>query len=36
MTLDERVLVVPRGSVVVGPGWHGLRRVALDEVLAKL
>lgn len=33
---DEHVLVVPRSLVIPGSGWHGLRRMALDEVLAAI
>lgn len=33
---EERVLVVPRGSVIDEPGWHGLRRTPLDDVLAAI
>ncbi len=30
---DEQVLVVPRGSIVPGDGWLGVRRDGLDEAL---
>ena len=30
---DEEVLVVPRGSIVPGGGWLGVRRDGLDEAL---
>jgi predicted NUDIX family phosphoesterase len=31
---EERVLVVPRGSCVPEPGWLGVRRDGVDELLA--
>jgi len=36
MTEEELVLVVPRRAVIPGRGWDGLRRAALDEVLAAI
>ena len=33
---EEHVLVVPRRVVITEPGWHGLRRTPLDDVLAAI
>lgn len=33
---DEHVLVVPRRVLIAEPGWHGLRRMPLDDVLAAI